>query len=91
MIVKKNSLTTEQLAQETLETVRKMSPEEKAELRAAMNRSRRRDGSFRAWFASAAEAVAFAEDPRNHPTYQGDVVVRCQKPEFGGFHLSRPD
>lgn len=54
------------------------------------NRCRRSNGTFRAWFANAAEAVAFATNPANHPVYQGDVAVQCWTPGCGGWHLSRP-
>jgi len=50
---------------------------------------RRSDGTLRAWFATAAEAVAFAENPVN-TAYHGDVAVRCLKPGCAGWHLSQP-
>jgi hypothetical protein len=53
------------------------------------NRCRRPSGTFRAWFPTAEEAVAFAENPAN-TTYHGDVAVQCQKPGCGGWHLSQP-
>ena len=53
------------------------------------NRCRRPSGTFRAWFQTAQEAVAFAENPANQ-AYQGDVAVRCQKSGCGGWHLSQP-
>jgi hypothetical protein len=56
----------------------------------SQNRCRRADGTFRAWFASAAEAVAFAENPDNGQVYKGDVAVQCLKPGCGGWHLSQP-
>jgi len=53
------------------------------------NRCRRPNGTLRAWFATAAEAVAFAENPTN-VAYRGDVAVLCLKPGCeGGWHLSR--
>jgi hypothetical protein len=55
-----------------------------------MNRCRRPNGTLRAYFATAAEAVAFADNPANI-AYQGDVAVLCLKPNCGGWHLSQPD
>jgi len=50
----------------------------------------RTNGTPRAWFATAAEAVAFAENPEN-VAYQGDVAVQCSEPGCeGGWHLSQP-
>jgi hypothetical protein len=49
----------------------------------------RRDGTERAWFGTAADAVAFANDPAN-TAYAGDVAVRCTKPSCRGWHLSQP-
>jgi hypothetical protein len=54
------------------------------------NRCRRGDGTSRAWFASAEEAVAFANNPANWPVYRGDVAVQCMQPGCGGWHLSQP-
>jgi hypothetical protein len=48
---------------------------------------RRPDGSFRAWFVTRAEAVAFAADPTNF-WYRDDVPVRCVN--CFGWHLSQP-
>jgi len=44
---------------------------------------------MRAWFATAAEAVAFAMNPANI-AYHGDVAVECRKLGCDGWHLSRP-
>jgi hypothetical protein len=55
----------------------------------SQNRCRRSDGTFRAWFATAPEAVAFAENPAN-TSYQGDVAVHCSRPGCNGWHLSQP-
>jgi len=53
------------------------------------NRCQRSNGTLRAWFATAVEAVAFAENPTN-TAYQGDVAVRCLKSGCDGWHLSQP-
>jgi len=53
------------------------------------NRCRRSNGTPRAWFATAAEAVAFAENPTN-TAYHGDVAVLCLRSGCGGWHLSQP-
>jgi hypothetical protein len=50
---------------------------------------RRSNGTLRAYFAIAAEAIAFAANPVNI-AYHGDVPVLCLKPGCGGWHLSRP-
>jgi hypothetical protein len=50
---------------------------------------RRASGSFRVYFASKEAAEAFAADPKNWPTYQGDVAHRCHK--CFRWHLSRPE
>jgi hypothetical protein len=55
-----------------------------------LNRCRRPSGNFRAWFATAAEAVAFAENPVN-TAYHVDMAVKCQQPGCGGWHLSQPN
>jgi hypothetical protein len=54
----------------------------------SQNRCRRSNGTLRAWFATSAEAIAFAANPAN-VGYQGDVPVRCAK--CLGWHLSQPD
>jgi hypothetical protein len=72
--------------------IKQMSPEEKAEARKHLdqqNRCRRSNGTLRAWFSTAAEAVAFAENPLN-TAYLGDVAVQCFKPGCSGWHLSQP-
>ncbi len=48
---------------------------------------RRQSGSFRAYFYTREEAEAFAADPTNWPTYQGDIAHLCTK--CGFWHLSR--
>jgi hypothetical protein len=48
---------------------------------------RRSTGTFRAYFDSQAEAVAYAADPRN-VDYHEDVPVFCGR--CGKFHLSHP-
>ena len=53
------------------------------------NHCRRSDGTLRAWFATAVDAAAFAENPLNTP-YHGDIAVRCLKPGCDGWHLSQP-
>jgi len=54
------------------------------------NRCLRANGQQRAWFATAADAVAFADDPEN-TAYRGDVAVQCPNPGCeGGWHLSQP-
>jgi hypothetical protein len=50
---------------------------------------RRSTGTLRAWFATAAEAIAFAENPIN-TAYHGDVPVLCLKLNCDGWHLSQP-
>ena len=53
-------------------------------------RCRRSNGSFRAWFATRADAISFAKGPHN-PAYHGDVPVQCAHPGCeGGWHLSQP-
>jgi hypothetical protein len=54
----------------------------------SQNGCRRSDGTFRAWFATRAEAVAFAKNPLN-PAYHGDVPVLCARCNF--YHLNRPE
>jgi hypothetical protein len=54
----------------------------------AQNRCRRSNGTPRAWFATKAEAVAFAENPMN-TAYHGDIPVLCLKPDCDGLHLSQ--
>jgi hypothetical protein len=56
----------------------------------SQNPCRRASGNLRAWFATAAEAEAFAADPANWPTYLGDIAVLCLKPGCDGWHLSQP-
>jgi len=54
------------------------------------NQCLRASGTPRAWFATHAEAIAFAADPAN-PDYHGDVPVPCAHPGCeGGWHLSQP-
>ena len=47
---------------------------------------KRASGSYRAYFSTKEDAEAFAADPTNWPTYQGDVAHRCH---CGFWHLSR--
>ena len=57
-----------EIAEIFIREIKRMSPKEKAELRKHLdqqNRCRRSNGTLRAWFATATEAVAFAENPRN--------------------------
>ena len=55
------------------------------------NRCRRTNGQPRAWFASRAEATAFAANPAN-VAYSGDVPVQCAHSGCkNGWHLSRVD
>jgi hypothetical protein len=81
-----------EIAEIFIREIKRMSPHEKAELRKQIdqqNRCRRSNGTLRAWFETAAEAVAFAENPLN-TAYHGDVAVQCLKPGCGGWHLSQP-
>jgi hypothetical protein len=81
-----------EIAEIFIREIKRMSPQEKAELRKHLdqhNRCRRWNGTLRAWFATAAEAVAFAENPLN-TAYHGDVAVQCSKPGCVGWHLSQP-
>lgn len=50
---------------------------------------RRSNGTLRAWFATKAEATAFAENPVN-TAYHGDIPVLCMKVGCNGWHLSQP-
>ena len=69
-------------------------PEQKLRLEAILmeppsNRCRRTNGTPRAWFATAADAVAFTDNPEN-TEYQGDVAVHCSNPGCeSGWHLSQ--
>lgn len=47
---------------------------------------KRASGSYRAYFETQEEAIAFATDPGN-PCYHGDVTVFCGR--CGYFHLSK--
>jgi hypothetical protein len=47
----------------------------------------RRDGTERKWFRTEDEAVAFEQDPANHPCYRGDVAHLCDY--CNRWHLSR--
>jgi hypothetical protein len=81
-----------EIAEIFIHEIKQMSPEEKAQVRKHLdqqNRCRRSNGTLRAWFATAAEAVAFAENPLN-ASYQGDVAVQCLKSGCCGWHLSQP-
>jgi len=81
-----------EIAEIFIREIKRMSPQENAEVRKHLdqqNRCRRSNGTLRAWFATATEAVAFAENPRN-AAYHGDVAVQCLKPGCGGWHLSQP-
>ena len=87
-----NGLLLSEIAEILIREIKRMSPQEKAELREHLdqqNRCRRSNGTLRAWFATVEEAVAFAENPLN-TAYHGDVAVRCLKPGCGGWHLSQP-
>jgi hypothetical protein len=55
----------------------------------SQTRCRRSNGTLRAWFATKAEAVAFAENPAN-TAYHGDIQVLCMKVGCNGWHLSQP-
>ena len=55
----------------------------------SQNRCRRSNGTLRAWFATRAEAVAFAVNPMN-TAYHGDIPVRCLKLGCHSWHLSQP-
>jgi hypothetical protein len=86
------SMTTEQLGEALHQSLQQMTPEEKAEVRKQIdqrNRCRRSNGTLRAWFSTAADAVAFAENPAN-TAYHGDVAVECRRRGCGGWHLSQP-
>jgi hypothetical protein len=47
---------------------------------------RRKSGNFRAYFRTRENAEAYAADPANWPTYQGDVAHLCH---CGFWHLSK--
>jgi|HubBroStandDraft_6_1064221.scaffolds.fasta_scaffold181161_2 hypothetical protein len=49
---------------------------------------KRPSGTERAWFRTRAEAVAFAEDPKN-PAYHGDIPALCARCDL--YHLNRPE
>jgi len=87
-----NGLLLSEIAEILIREIRRMPPHEKAELRKHLDqqiRCRRSNGTLRAWFETAEEAVAFAENPLN-TAYHGDVAVQCLKPGCGGWHLSQP-
>jgi hypothetical protein len=48
---------------------------------------KRNNGTYRAAFHSREQAEAFAANPRNHPTYLGDLAHECQN--CGYWHLSK--
>jgi hypothetical protein len=56
---------------------------------AAKPRCLRSNGTPRAAFLSWEDAVAFAQDPANHPVYLGDIAHLCSKCDM--YHLSRPE
>lgn len=49
---------------------------------------KREDGSFRAHFATAEEALAFQRRPENELVYGGDEIRWCRL--CGWIHLSAP-
>jgi len=55
----------------------------------AKPRCLRSNGTPRAAFLSWEDAVAFAQDPANHPVYLGDIAHLCSKCDM--YHLSRPE
>jgi hypothetical protein len=54
----------------------------------SQDRCRRSNGTLQAWFATRAEAIAFAENPMN-TAYHGDTPVPCLKPGCDDLHLSQ--
>lgn len=54
----------------------------------SQNRFRRSNGTLRAWLATKAEAIDFAENPMN--TAYDDIQVLCLKPGCDGWHPSQP-
>ena len=66
-----------------------MAPTNRNRAMNSLNRCRRANGTLRAWFATAADAEAFAANPAN-TAYRDDIPVLCLKPGCAGWHLSQP-